>query len=340
MNPRRGMRLLILTDHGGHTANNSLYALARALYADARVREIRVASRGTAANDEFFACRAEGDPVLLTLPVDHGFTFDGAAAGFSDSEHLVATPVSWCDAVFLRVPHPVPPAWFGYLRKTFGQRPMTNAPEGIEATTSKAWLLNVPELCAPMRLCRTPAEVRAFAKTRDAVLKPLRGYGGRGILRVRDGRVEVGEERVSLADWPEHPAARHDYLAVEYTRRVGEGDKRIVVVDGEVLGAALRLPAPGGWLCNVSQGGRAEAAALTPEEERIARTLDGHMRRLGVVMYGIDTLVGNDGRRVLSEVNTMSIGGLNDLSPDDDGVPAATRAAQLLLPHLTTVTHP
>ena len=343
MNPLRGMRLLILTDHAGHTPNNSLYVLARALRTEAGIGEIRVASRGTAANADFFACRAEGDPVLRTLTVADDFTFEGAAAGFSDSEYLVQTPVSWCDAVLLRVPHPVPPTWFGYLRKTFGQRPIANAPEGIEATTSKAWLLHVPELCAPMRLCTTPAQVGAllarssgFAKTRDAVLKPLHGYGGQGILRVRDGRVEVGEERVPLADWPDHPAARHDYLAVEYTRRVSEGDKRIVVVDGEVLGAVLRLPAPGGWLCNVAQGGRVAAAELTPEEEHIVRTLDGHMRRLGVVMYGVDTLADNDGRRVLSEVNTMSIGGLKDLPPGRDGTPAATRAARLLLRSLTT----
>ena len=330
------MRLLILTDHAGHTVNNSLYALARAMLADRRVTEVRVASRGTAANAEFFACRAEGDVVLRTLAVTDDFTFEGAAAGFSDSETLSRTPVEWCDAVFLRIPHPVPPTWFDYLRRSFGPRPIVNAPEGIAATTSKAWLLNVPELCAPMRLCTRPSEVAAFAKTRDAVLKPLRGYGGQGILRVRAGTVEVDGARVPLAQWPAHPAARHDYLAVEYTRRVSEGDKRIVVVDGEVIGAVLRLPGPDGWLCNVSQGGRAEATTLTPEEGRITEVLDAHMRRLGVVMYGVDTLVDNDGRRVLSEVNTMSIGGLNDLPAGQDGTSAVTRAARLLLRRLAT----
>lgn len=333
------MRLLILTDHGGHTAHNSLYALARALHADARVREIRVASRATPANADFFACRAGAAAVLQALTVGSDFGFRSADAGFSDSETLRHTPAAWCDAVFLRLPHPVPDGWFGHLRKTFGRRPIVNAPEGIAVTTSKAWLLNVPELCAPMRLCERPRDVVAFvrdpnerAEPRDAVLKPLRGYGGQGILRVRDGRVEVGEERVALGDWPDHPAARRAYLAVEYTPFVREGDKRIVVVDGEVLGAVLRVPAPGAWLCNVSQGGHAEPSTLTPAEERIVATLDGRMRRLGVVMYGIDTLVGRDRRRVLSEVNTMSIGGLNDLpAAGARGTPAAERAARLLI---------
>ena len=316
------MKLLVLTDHGGHTANNSLYALAREMAADARTTEVRVASRSTPANAAWFAAGPDAASSLRTLTVTEDFRFETGATSFSDSE----TALAWPDAVFLRIPHPVPPTWFVHLRKTFGARPILNAPEGIEATTSKAWLLNVPELCSPMQLCPTAGEVAAFAKTRDAVLKPLHGYGGQGILRVREGRVELPGGPVPLAEYT-LPAP---VLAVEYTRRVSEGDKRIVVVAGEVLGAVLRVPAAGAWLCNVSQGGHAEPAALTPEETHIADVLDAHMRRLGVVMYGIDTLADNDGRRVLSEVNTMSIGGLLDLPPID-GQPAAARAARLLL---------
>lgn len=319
------MKLLILTDHGGHTVHNSLYAIARAMRADGRATDIRVASRATPANAAFFACVAAPESNLRTLHVGEDFGFERAATGFGGS--LTDTSLAWADAVFLRVPHPVPDAWFGYLRKTFGTRPIANAPEGIEATTSKSWLLNVPELCAPMQLCRTGREVAAFAKTRDAVLKPLRGYGGQGIVRVRDGRVELPGGPVDACDY-EPPAP---VLAVEYTRRVSEGDKRIVVVNGEVLGAVLRVPAPGAWLCNVSQGGQTHDTALTPEEQDIAEVLDARMRRLGVVMYGIDTLADNGGRRVLSEVNTMSIGGLNDLPPGPDGRTAAQRAGTLLL---------
>ena len=325
------MRLLILTDHGGHTVNNSLYAIARAMATDERMTEVRVASRSTPANAAWFACAPDVDADLRTLTADEDFSFETAATGFSASESLFPTPVSWPDAVFLRIPHPVPETWFVHLRKTFGARPILNAPEGIETTTSKAWLLNVPELCAPMRLCRTAREVAAFGKTRDAVLKPLRGYGGQGIVRVRDGRVELPTGQVSVTDY-EPPAP---VLAVEYTRRVSEGDKRIVVVGGEVLGAVLRVPAAGAWLCNVSQGGHAEPATLTPGDARIAKVLDAHMRRLGVVMYGIDTLADNDGRRVLSEVNTMSIGGLLDLPPVGGQV-APARAARLLISALLT----
>ena len=333
------MNVLVLTDHAAHSASNSLYVLARSLAGAAEVGEVRVASRGTVANAPFFAC-VSTDP-LLTIGVDARFTYEGAKRAFAQlDDGSPATPLDWPDAVLLRVPHPVPPTWFDFLPRAFPGVPLVNRPAGVAATTSTTWLLTVPELCAPMALCQTAAEVQAFAKTRDTVLKPLDGYGGVGILRIRDGRVEVQpgdnphqnarRSSVALAEWPLHPLADRPYLAMQYLSRVGEGDKRIVVVGGEVLGAVLRVPPPGGWLCNVAQGGRAEPAGVSLAERRILDVLAPRMAELGVVMYGVDTLVGDDGERVLSEVNTMSIGGLNDL-PAVDGRSAPERAARALL---------
>ena len=327
------MRLLVLTDHAGHSASNSLYALVRALVADPRIAEVRVASRGTPANARFFAAEdARSSLSAARAAEDFAYSRDGLAFA---PQRLAETRTTWADAVLLRIPHPVPVDWFAYLREAFGDLPIVNRPEGIAATTSKAWLLELPELCAPMALCRTPAEVVAFAKTRDAVLKPLEGYGGRGILRVRAGEVELDTVRVPLEAWPAHPLARHAYLAVEYLPGVREGDKRIVVCGGEVLGAVNRVPAAGKWLANVAQGGHAELSTLTPAERHIVDVLEPRLSPLGVVMYGVDTLVGLDGERVLSEVNTMSIGGLLDLPPGPDGRSAAERAAGHLFDALT-----
>ena len=323
------MKLLVLTDHSGHTAHNSLYAIVRALVADERVGEVRVASRGTPANAPFFACAPSGKTQPLhTLRVAPGFAFDPTGSQFESLSET--TPLDWPTHVFLRVPHPVPANWFAYLREAFAETPIVNRPEGIAATTSKKWLLNVPELCAPMQLCDTPQSVAAFAKTRPCVLKPLEGYGGKGILRADRAGVRVGNETIAWSDWLNHALAQGPYLAVEFLTRVSEGDKRIVVVGDEVIGAVLRVPAEGQWLANVSQGGRTEASDLSFAERRIVDTLRPRMRALGVAMYGIDTLTGNDGHRVLSEVNTMSIGGVNDLPPAN-GRSAAHRTAQALL---------
>ena len=307
------MRILVLTDHSGHTVNNSLYGVVRHLVDDKRVVEVRIACRGSVANNAFFSCSPSGKTrPLAALVAAADFTFEKGKLAFA-SEHSLATPLAWADAVWLRIPHPVPGNWFNFLREAFGKTPIINRPEGIELTTSKRWLLEVPELCAPTALCERPEEVAAFAKTRPCVLKPLEGYGGKGILRADEHGVYVDDHQVSFAHWPAHPLAQQPYLAVEFLTRVSEGDKRIVVLDGEVLGAVLRVPKPGNWLANVSQGGHAEPATLSFAERRIVETLRPKLRALGVVMYGIDTLMGNEGERVLSEVNTMSIGGLNDL---------------------------
>ena len=324
------MKVLVLTDHARHTAANSLYVLARALAR--RCREVRVASRGTPGNAAFFACAPQN--ALHAVRVGDDFAFAAAGGAFASAGGGVDTPLDWPDAVVLRVPHPVPAGWFEFLPRAFPGRPIANNPSGIAATTSKAWLLNVRELCAPIALCRSPDEVIAFAKTRDAVLKPLDGYGGAGVLRVCGGWVEVpqpsGPTRIALADWPRHPLARSPYLAMQYLSRVDEGDKRIVVAGDQTLGAVLRVPAQGEWLCNVSRGGRAEAAEVSFAERRMVEVLAPRMRALGVVIFGIDTLVGDDGERVLSEVNTMSVGGFNDL-PDIGDRSAADIAADEIL---------
>ena len=335
------MKLLILTDHSRHSSENSLYALVRALAVQLEMTQIRVASRGTAANRNFFSCRsdAQGQPVqthLRALLADQEFAREAAAQAFDgDPAALVDTPLAWPDVVFLRIPHPVPEQWFGFITRSFGDKPIFNRPAGVALTTSKAWLLNVTELCAPLRLCQQPQELLewvqpdAGAAPRDVVLKPLNGYGGQGIIRIINGLVELPAGAISIADWPSHPVAQQPYLAMDFLPGVAEGDKRIVVVDGHIMGAVLRLPARGEWLCNIAQGGRATAAEVDADEQNIIHTLDPLMRQLGVVMYGVDTLLGNEGKRVLSEVNTMSIGGLLDL-PLNDGRSAVSSIAQHL----------
>jgi len=113
------------------------------------------------------------------------------------------------------------------------------------------------------------------------------------------------------ASYVENPI---DYLAVKFLENVKQGDKRIVVVNGEILGASLRLPAENSWLCNVAMGGSSNMAEVESEEEEIIRLINPTLSDMGIVMYGVDTLVGDDGKRVLSEINTTSIGGLPQIA--------------------------
>lgn len=99
-------------------------------------------------------------------------------------------------------------------------------------------------------------------------------------------------------------------LAMPFLKNVTLGDKRTIIAHGKIIGTALRIPAPGSWMCNVAQGGHAVAATPDEDELIIASTLIPLLHRKGVIFFGFDTLVNNEGRRVLSEINTLSIGGL------------------------------
>ena len=217
--------------------------------------------------------------------------------------------------IWLRLPPPADANLFAALDRA-GNR-VLNAPRGILETGSKDFLVNFPDWTTDIELLRTYAEVEAFTARFPAVLKPLREYGGRGILRVEDGLVDTGEGTLPLlpeniplapASEPQNSAAPV-YLGMRYLKNVSEGDKRILVVNGRILGASVRLPAPGKWLCNVSQGGRSEPAEPTERERAMIAAIAPVLLQKGVVIFGADTLVDDAGRRVLSELNTNSIGG-------------------------------
>jgi glutathione synthase len=120
------------------------------------------------------------------------------------------------------------------------------------------------------------------------------------------------------------------YLAVRYLKNVRQGDKRIIVIDGQVMGASLRLPAEQSWICNVAMGGSSHYTEVAPEEIEIIQSIDPMLSSNGVVMYGVDTLVGDDGKRVLSEINTTSIGGLPQIA-QLTGEPIVRRGIDLIV---------
>lgn len=93
-----------------------------------------------------------------------------------------------------------------------------------------------------------------------------------------------------------------------------KGDKRVIVVGGKILGASLRLPAKDSWICNVAMGGSSNHAVADAEEITMVEKINPTLQKMGIVMYGVDTLVGDDGKRILSELNTTSIGGLPQIA--------------------------
>lgn len=303
------VRFLILTDHSEHSDQNSVYALTRTLAADPRTAFVFVASRGDARNDAFFS--GELDFPVYGLTAGEDFTFDPQGRQFTGSEASVRYPD--LDVVWLRLPPPADRTFFAAMTDYGYDGPLViNDPAGILETGDKTFLSHFSAFTAPTRQVRSVEDVRIFAGLHPIVLKPTRAYGGKGLVRIADGQVEAEGRQYTLEEWL--PSAAEDlragnYLAMKYLKNVTEGDKRILVVNGKILGASLRIPAPGQWLCNVSRGGKSVIADVTPEEQAMVAAVAPVLLRKGVVIFGADTLVDDDGRRVLSEINTNSIGG-------------------------------
>jgi len=260
-------KVLILTDHSNHSAENSLYELAVKMMAHEQTLSVDIATRAIEINSEFFVG--------------------------SDSAALFATTID-TDFSFNKDNHP--------LSKNFSQ---------VDISTYDLVWLRLPPLF-------------------PIVLKPFNEYGGRGIVKIEGDIVNSGNQSISFNDFSRtYESNPIEYLAVKYLKNVKQGDKRIVVVNGEILGASLRLPADNSWLCNVAMGGSSNITQVEKEEEEIIRLINPTLSDKGIVMYGVDTLVGDDGKRVLSEINTTSIGGLPQIAAMNN-LPLVERAIDLI----------
>lgn len=308
----QSLKVLVLTDHTHHSAENSLYALVRAMRAHARCAQLDVATRGAGQNAAFFQGQSGTSIDVYRTSAD--FQYD--AQGRSLTTHLERVATDTYDMVWLRLPPPLSSDFLRFVARVFARKVVINDPEGIHTSGSKAFMLRFQELCAPMQRCDTIAAIEQFKARFPIVLKPYRAYGGQGLVRIDGDRVWRGNEATTWAQFKESLATRESlgYLGVKYLEHVDQGDKRIVVVNGRIMGASLRLPASDSWLCNVAMGGTSNPAEVDDDERHIVATIDPILRQLGIVMYGVDTLMGDDGRRVLSEINTTSIGGLPQIA--------------------------
>ncbi len=304
----RKFKVLILTDHQKHSVENSLYAFAQAMRNHSLCSQVDIATRASPRNDSFFVEKKSTSINVITVVDGFKFTQDGR---FFKTNIKTVHPKNY-DLIWLRLPPPLSKSFLDFLANTFTDQIIINDPVGIYETGSKSFLMNFSQLCPPMKICNSIEDIIAFKKHFPIVLKPFREYGGKGIVRIDGPIVWEGKRKMDFEDFA--ASIRHkkdlEYLGVKFLNRVSEGDKRIIVVNGKIMGASLRLPAAGSWLCNVSMGGSSNHTYANDEEQNIVETINPTLTKMGIVMYGVDTLVGDDGLRILSEINTTSIGGL------------------------------
>ena len=319
-------KVLILTDHKNHSAENSLYELALQMLLHEQTLSVDIASRVTANNSKFFDYM--DNTLLFATAIDESFAF--RAEDHPLSKNFREVDISTYDLVWLRLPPPLSEAALNFYGKVFSEAIVINEPRSIHETGSKEFLINFPSVSPPMKICRYLEDIMAFKDLFPIVLKPFNEYGGKGILKIKDGVVSSGNQNISFEIFSDNYQQKPiDYLAVKYLKNVDQGDKRIVVVNGEILGASLRLPAEDSWLCNVAMGGTSHIAKVETREEEIIRLINPTLSEKGIVMYGVDTLVGDDGQRVLSEINTTSIGGLPQIAKMNN-LPLVEKAIDLI----------
>lgn len=326
---------LVLTEHTKHSNQNSLYALVAELVKHQQVNQVYVASRGNFRNKPFFEDLSTSKVEVMIA--DTSFDFDESGAQFLENTSTIE--IQAVDVVFMRLPRPISDEFLEHLVQIAPKQIFVNNPQGIIKTSTKEFLLNFPSVCPPMTLCRSIEEVLNFADQYPIVLKPLREYGGKGVVKVK-------EQQVFGGDGPPKPINEYlieikeelessGYLAMKFLKNVSEGDKRILVVNGEILASSLRLPAPNSWLCNVAQGGTSVPSIICSEEEEMIKKIAPILLKEGIVMFGADTLVNDDGKRILSEVNTLSIGGFPQ-AEKQTGIPVVKMAIDGIIAYVNT----
>ena len=216
-------------------------------------------------------------------------------------------PLSELDVLFLRKD---PPVDVEFLLATqlaeLGPGPLwINHPAGLRAANEKLFALRFPDLVPATLVSREIPRLRAFLEAQggDGVVKPLDGFGGLGVVRLRRGDSNFS----ALLETSTH-GGRVAVMAQAYLPAVKEGDKRIIVLDGEPIGAVLRVPAQGELRANFASGGSAAPGPLTARDREICRRLAPSLREHGLWFVGIDVIGGK-----LTEVNVTSPTGLVEI---------------------------
>lgn len=324
--------ILVLTDHSAHSKDNSVYDLCAALRRNPATRLVHLASRGNPANRGFFYDHSTTQVKAWAMRREISFETGQKAL----AENTFTVDVGSYDVIWLRLPRPIPDGFFPFLTSHVDEYRIINRPSGIHEVGNKAFLTNFPEMTPPSKWCRTVEEVWSSHERAAVVLKPVESYGGRGVVKLQRGQIYDGNRKIPFTDYLPHledQLNKGGYLAMKYLKNVTKGDKRIVVVNGQVVGAALRVPPKGSWICNAAQGGSASYVQPDSRELWMVDRLNAPLLERGIAMYGIDTLVGDDGERTLSEINALSIGGIRPMETLS-GLPLVQRAADLLMEYV------
>ncbi|WP_425091607.1 glutathione synthase [Tropicimonas sp. S265A] len=219
--------------------------------------------------------------------------------------------LSTFDVVWLRQD---PPFDMGYITTTHlldhlaGKVLVVNDPFWVRNSPEKLLVLQFPDLTPPTMIARDLDTLKAFrARHEDVILKPLYGNGGAGVFRLTPEDRNLNSLHELFTGINREPLIMQKFLP-----DVARGDKRVILVDGDPVGAINRVPAAGETRSNMHVGGRAEKIALDDRDLEICAAIGPYLREKGQVFVGIDVIGG-----WLTEINVTSPTGLQELERFD-----------------------
>lgn len=182
-----------------------------------------------------------------------------------------------------------------------------NNPTGIRESNEKLYSLFFPEVIPQSIVTKNISQLLDFLSEYggEMVVKPLDGHGGEGIFYVREGDRNTNVILESITKF-----GTEYIIAQEFIKEVSEGDKRIIVLNGEPLGAVLRVPKPGGeFRSNFHSGGSPAKSDLTKRDIEICKVLAPRFRKDGLYFVGLDVIGG-----YVTEINTTSPTGVQEIN--------------------------
>ncbi len=231
---------------------------------------------------------ARSNKITVRLQKDDYFTL---------GEQLVID-LSDMDVVLMRQDPPFDMNYLTYsymLDKIHPKTLVVSNPAEVRNCPEKLFVCDFAKFTPPTLITSDKARVREFMKEQgEIVLKPLYAFGGQDVAKVTEENLDEIADKL----WEKYKVP---FIAQKFIAGITKGDKRIMLIDGEFVGALNRIPGEGTILSNLAQGGTAEKTELTPREIEICEALKPELKKRGLLIAGIDVIVG-----YLTEINVTS----------------------------------
>jgi glutathione synthase len=215
--------------------------------------------------------------------------------------------LSAADVVLMRQDPPFDMAYITathILERIHPKTLVVNDPGEVRNAPEKLFVTQFADFIPPTLITSDRAEIAEFRQQhKDIILKPLYGNGGAGVFRVRADDENLGALLEMFTQFYREPIIVQRYLP-----EVRQGDKRIILVDGEFAGAINRVPAMGEARSNMHVGGRPEPTELSPREHEICAAIAPELKRRGLIFTGIDVIGG-----YMTEINVTSPTGIHEV---------------------------